>query len=98
MHQAHGLRRQEQLLEILAQNGEATVDELAQVDGLGPTRAASVHDWFAVDWHREVVEKWRAAGVSMEDERDESIVRTLEGKTIVKEIYVPGKLVNLVVR
>lgn len=29
MHQTHGLRRQEQLLEILARNGEATVDELA---------------------------------------------------------------------
>ncbi len=29
MHQAQGLRRQEQLLEILARNGEATVDDLA---------------------------------------------------------------------
>ena len=68
----------------------ASVDELAEVDGLGPTRAASVHDWFAVDWHREIVAKWRAAGVSMSDERDESIERTLEGKTIV----VTGSLVD----
>ncbi|WP_412475234.1 NAD-dependent DNA ligase LigA [Gordonia sp. LUNF6] len=68
----------------------ASVDELAQVDGLGPTRAASVHDWFAVDWHREIVAKWRAAGVAMADERDESIERTLDGKTIV----VTGSLVD----
>ncbi|WP_132991784.1 NAD-dependent DNA ligase LigA [Gordonia zhaorongruii] len=68
----------------------ATVEQLADVDGLGPTRAASVHDWFAVDWHRDIVAKWRAAGVSMADERDESIDRTLEGKTIV----VTGSLVD----
>ncbi|QRY61125.1 NAD-dependent DNA ligase LigA [Gordonia sp. PDNC005] len=68
----------------------ASVEELAQVDGLGPTRAASVHDWFAVDWHRDIVAKWRAAGVSMEDEVDETVVRTLEGKTLV----VTGSLVD----
>ncbi|GAC66353.1 NAD-dependent DNA ligase LigA [Gordonia soli] len=62
---------------------DATAEELAATEGVGATLAQSVHDWFAVDWHRDVVEKWRAAGVSMEDERDESIARTLEGKTIV---------------
>ena len=67
---------------------DADVEQLAGVEGLGMTLAQSIHDWFAVDWHREIVEKWRAAGVSMEDERDDSIVRTLEGKTIV----VPGSL------
>ncbi|MEP9416719.1 NAD-dependent DNA ligase LigA [Gordonia sp. VNQ95] len=62
---------------------DATAEQLAEVEGLGATLATSIRDWFGVDWHREIVEKWRAAGVSMEDERDESIVRTLEGKTIV---------------
>nr|EMP14058.1 NAD-dependent DNA ligase LigA [Gordonia sp. NB41Y] len=62
---------------------EASAEDLAQVEGLGSTLAQSISDWFTVDWHREIVEKWRAAGVSMADERDESIVRTLEGKTIV---------------
>ena len=62
---------------------EASVDDLAQVDGLGATLAQSIVDWFAVDWHRTIVEKWRAAGVSMADKRDETIARTLEGKTIV---------------
>lgn len=62
---------------------DADAESLAAVEGLGATLAQSIHDWFTVDWHREIVEKWRAAGVSMEDERDESIVRTLEGKAIV---------------
>ncbi len=61
----------------------ASVDELAAVDGVGPTIADAVIEWFAVDWHRGIVDQWAAAGVVMQDERDASIVRTLEGLTIV---------------
>ncbi|WP_242885083.1 NAD-dependent DNA ligase LigA [Actinomadura litoris] len=46
----------------------ATEEELAAVEDIGPTIAASIRAWFEVDWHREIVEKWRAAGVRMEDE------------------------------
>ena len=42
----------------------ASVDELVEVDEVGPTIAASVRDWFGVDWHRAIVDKWRAAGVA----------------------------------
>jgi len=65
---------------------EADVERLAEVEGLGMTIAASVKDWFsgeASDWHNEIVEKWRAAGVRMEDEIDESTPRHLEGLSIV---------------
>ncbi len=61
----------------------ASVEELAATDGVGPTIAAAVGEWFTVDWHRAIVDKWRAAGVRMEDERDESIERTLDGLSIV---------------
>ncbi len=61
----------------------ASEDELSVVEGVGPTIAAAVTEWFAVDWHRAIVDKWRAAGVRMEDERDASIERTLEGLSIV---------------
>ncbi|MFY9914837.1 MAG: NAD-dependent DNA ligase LigA [Nocardioidaceae bacterium] len=59
------------------------VDELAAVDGVGPTIAESLVEWFSVDWHVEIVGKWAAAGVTMEDQRDASIPRTLEGLSIV---------------
>ncbi|MGW3484323.1 NAD-dependent DNA ligase LigA [Rhodococcus indonesiensis] len=62
---------------------EASVDELAAVEGVGPTIAAALGEWFAVDWHVAIVEKWRAAGVRMLDERDESVERTLEGLSVV---------------
>ncbi|KUI42674.1 DNA ligase (NAD(+)) LigA [Mycobacterium sp. IS-1590] len=61
----------------------ASEDELSVVEGVGPTIAAAVTEWFTVDWHRAIVDKWRAAGVRMADERDASIERTLEGLSIV---------------
>ncbi|NEE55427.1 NAD-dependent DNA ligase LigA, partial [Streptomyces sp. SID8455] len=47
---------------------EATEQELADADGVGPIIAASVKQWFAEDWHREILRKWREAGVRMADE------------------------------
>jgi DNA ligase (NAD+) len=62
---------------------EASEEELAAADGVGPTIAAAIRDWFAVDWHREVVEKWRAAGVRMADEGEEAGPGPLTGVTVV---------------
>ncbi|OBG39752.1 NAD-dependent DNA ligase LigA [Mycobacterium sp. E3198] len=62
---------------------DASTEQLAAVEGVGPTIAAAVTEWFTVDWHRAIVDKWRAAGVRMADERDASVPRTLEGLTIV---------------
>ncbi|MBF6089467.1 NAD-dependent DNA ligase LigA [Nocardia cyriacigeorgica] len=62
---------------------QASVEELSATDGVGPTIAVAVAQWFTVDWHRAIVDKWRVAGVRMEDERDESIERNLEGLSIV---------------
>ncbi|GGG06223.1 DNA ligase A [Rhodococcoides trifolii] len=62
---------------------DASEEELANSDGVGPTIARAVVEWFDVDWHREIVDKWAAAGVRMEDARDESIPRNLEGLSIV---------------
>ncbi|WP_172800622.1 NAD-dependent DNA ligase LigA [Mycobacterium sp. IS-1496] len=62
---------------------EASEEQLAATEGVGPTIAAAVKEWFTVDWHCAIVEKWRAAGVRMADERDASIARTLEGLSIV---------------
>ena len=61
----------------------AALAPIAGVEGVGPTIAAALRDWFSVDWHREVVAKWRAAGVRMVDEVDTAMPRTLEGLSIV---------------
>ncbi|MEU5720644.1 NAD-dependent DNA ligase LigA [Micromonospora sp. NPDC047738] len=61
----------------------ASEEELSSVDGVGPTIAASIKEWFAVDWHREVVRKWAEAGVRMAEEAGEEGPRPLEGVTVV---------------
>ena len=43
------------------------MDALAAVDGVGPTIAASLREWFLVDWHRAIIAKWRDAGVRLQD-------------------------------
>jgi DNA ligase (NAD+) len=68
----------------------ASEQQLAAAEGVGPTIAESVIEWFTVDWHRAIVDRWESAGVSMADERDESTPRTLEGLTVV----VTGSLVD----
>jgi DNA ligase (NAD+) len=71
---------------------EASEEELAATEGVGPTIAASLKAWFAEEWHREIVERWRAAGVRMEEEgAEESGPRPLEGVTVV----VTGTLATL---
>jgi len=70
---------------------EADQEELAAVDGVGPTIASAICDWFSVDWHRHVVDKWRTAGVVLSDEGSQRPPQTLAGRTLV----VTGTLVGL---
>ncbi|MGI5348655.1 NAD-dependent DNA ligase LigA [Streptomyces sp. CA-250714] len=78
---AEALAREFRSLERIA---EAAEEELAATEGVGPTIAASLKAWFAEDWHREIVERWRAAGVRMEEESTgEEGPRPLAGLTTV---------------
>lgn len=79
---AEALAREFRSIERIEQ---ATEEELAAVEGVGPTIAASLKQWFEEEWHREILRKWRAAGVRMEEEgggQDEG-PRPLEGLTVV---------------
>lgn len=63
----------------------ASVDDMAAIDGVGSVIARSVKDWFAVDWHREIVDAWADAGVRMEQIVDttDRPEQTLAGLTVV---------------
>lgn len=61
----------------------ASIEELSEASGVGPTIAEAVREWFAVEWHREVVAKWRAAGVRMAEEQVDEGPRPLAGMTFV---------------
>jgi DNA ligase (NAD+) len=64
----------------------ASADALAVVEGVGPTIAASLAEWFSVDWHVAIIDKWRAAGVQLATpgfDRSAVSSRLLAGVTVV---------------
>ncbi|MFJ5264444.1 NAD-dependent DNA ligase LigA [Streptomyces sp. NPDC088387] len=71
---------------------QATEEELSDTDGVGAIIAASLKEWFAEEWHQEILRKWKAAGVRLEEERstEDEGPRPLEGLTLV----VTGTLEN----
>lgn len=75
---------------------EASVEEMSTIEGVGEIIAQSIADWFTVDWHRNIVNSWSAAGVRMEEEvpekseEDLAQAKLLDGLTIV----VTGTLEN----
>jgi DNA ligase (NAD+) len=61
----------------------ADQDRLAAVEGVGPVIAEAVSEWWDVDWHRAIVDKWRAAGVRLVQDAVDEGPRPLEGLSIV---------------
>jgi DNA ligase (NAD+) len=70
--------------------------ELVLVDDVGPTIATAIQEWFAVDWHTEIVGKWRQAGVQLATPdfvppvREASTAGPLAGITVVLTGTLPG--------
>ena len=74
-------------------SNKASVDELSQIDGIGPEIAESVVTWFASaknpgDWRGMVLEAWKAAGVGVGQAQTSALPQTLEGKTVVVHWFV----------
>ncbi|GAB3704522.1 NAD-dependent DNA ligase LigA [Mariniluteicoccus flavus] len=71
----------------------ATFEELSAVDGIGPTIATAIREWFDTDWRRAIVEKWRAAGCVLADEPGEvraEVAQNLAGLSIVVTGSIEG--------
>ena len=62
---------------------KASVAELADIDGVGEVIAQSIVEWFDVDWHRNIITQWTAAGVAMVNAKGAQMPQTLAGLTFV---------------
>lgn len=72
----------------------ASTEQLADVEGVGQVIAEAVVEWFAEDWHREIIDKWARGGVVMADgvgaDDAPDLEQTLAGTTIVITGSIPG--------
>ncbi|WP_328326601.1 NAD-dependent DNA ligase LigA [Kribbella sp. NBC_00382] len=69
----------------------ASEEELSQIEGVGPTIAHAVIEWFEIDWHQEIVRKWKAAGVELRQVRTgPTVEQTLTGQSVVVTGTVEG--------
>ena len=74
----------------------ASEDQLSSVEGVGPTLASSIIDWWSEDWHQEIINRWEKAGVRMKIDGHAgpgSVVR--EGVFSGLTIVVTGSLESL---
>ena len=62
---------------------EASVAELAAIDGVGEVIAQSIVEWFEIDWHRNIISSWTKAGVAMVNAKSADLPQTLAGLTFV---------------
>jgi DNA ligase (NAD+) len=60
----------------------ASSAELSAVEGVGPTIAQAINEWFEIPWHNEILTRWQEAGVVMKEELKISDQR-LAGMTFV---------------
>lgn len=68
----------------------ASESELTSVDDIGAEIASSIKNWFAIDWHQEIVSAWEKAGVVMHEEGAADAAQTLLGLNVVVSGRVEG--------
>jgi DNA ligase (NAD+) len=74
----------------------ASPEQLVEVEDVGPTIAAAVRDWFTVDWHAAIVDKWRAAGVDLGTSRPQQAAAPAGGGPLAGvTVVLTGTLADL---
>jgi DNA ligase (NAD+) len=70
---------------------DASEEQLAGVDGVGQIVAKTIKEWIAVDWHQDIINAWKKAGVNFTQEIAQGQSGVFAGLSIV----VTGTLESL---
>ncbi len=73
----------------------ASLEDLAKVEGVGPTLAGSILDWWSEDWHREIVQSWERAGVQVAIQGHQGPQEGPSGPFAGKSIVVTGTMESM---
>jgi DNA ligase (NAD+) len=84
---AQALAREFSSLDVIR---DADPASLAEVEGVGEVIATSLTEWFSIDWHQEIISKWKKAGVTFVDEVKEVADSSFEGLVVVITGSLPG--------
>jgi DNA ligase (NAD+) len=71
---------------------EASQEQLAEVDGVGPTLAESITSWYLEDWHRQIITSWEAAGVQLSNPLHRQGLSKADGLFADLSIVVTGSM------
>ena len=77
---AQALARELRSLDAIA---AASAEQLAATEGVGPTIAAAIEEWFADERHRQIVERIRSGGAQLVEEGPAGGPGPLDGLTFV---------------
>jgi DNA ligase (NAD+) len=77
---AQALARELRSLDAIA---SASAEQLAAVEGIGPTIAAAIADWFADERHQQIVARIRSGGATVAEQGPAAGHGPLEGVTVV---------------
>ena len=84
---AQSLASEFKSIETIAAN---SIEQLAEVDGVGEAIAISIKEWFAEGWRSEIVSRWQKAGVVMVESKSPEQRDELAGITVVITGSLPG--------
>ena len=68
---------------------KASVEQLADIDGVGEVIAVSIKEWFSEQWHQKIIKSWAKAGVQMREAKSKG-PQPLKDKLIVITGSVAG--------
>lgn len=68
---------------------KASVEQLAEIDGVGEVIAVSIKEWFSEQWHQKIIKSWAKAGVQMREAKSKG-PQPLKDKLIVITGSVTG--------
>lgn len=68
---------------------KASVEQLAEIDGVGEVIAVSIKEWFSEQWHQKIIKSWAKAGVQMREDKSKG-PQPLKDKLIVITGSVAG--------
>ena len=76
----------------LSQIGASSIEDLEEIEGVGPSIAKSIHDWFKIEKNQALVDRLASQNVNLDQLPGEGIAQTEEAHLSGKQFVITGTL------